>query len=64
MYYIEVRVRDRLRNFRWRLVVVYGPADHSCSGDFLEELQGYCQNSCLAIVLVEQYKGVQTRGRV
>jgi len=38
VYYLEVMIKDRLDNFRWRLVVVYGPANHDWSADFLKEL--------------------------
>jgi hypothetical protein len=38
VYYLEVMIKYRLDNFRWRLVVVYGPANHDWSADFLKEL--------------------------
>ena len=34
---IGVSIRQRLNNFRWQLVVVYGPAQHEYFADFLSE---------------------------
>lgn len=50
-FFIEVRVRDRLKNVRWRMVVVYGPANHNFSGDFLAKLDRCCKESILPIIM-------------
>lgn len=34
---IEVTVRNRVSNFRWVLLIVYGPAHHDLSANFLED---------------------------
>lgn len=50
VFHVAVCLRDRLKNVRWRLVVVYGPANHSFSEDFIEELQTCCRDSVLPTV--------------
>lgn len=51
VYFLEARIRNRLTNARWRMVVVYGPANHSLSGDFIAELQQCCMESSLPMVM-------------
>jgi len=37
-HFLGVDIRQRNNNFRWRLLVVYGPANHELSRGFLTEL--------------------------
>lgn len=48
---ISMSVRDRVSNFRWLIVTVYGPAHHDRSGDFLRELGQVCEKAVLPIIL-------------
>ena len=44
-------VRDRVSNFRWEMICVYGPAQHDKSALFVEELNSICQNCLLPMVI-------------
>ena len=46
-----VIVRHRIMNFRWELPVVYGPANHDLSLDFLQKLRTRCQEAVLPVVI-------------
>lgn len=37
-YFVSAHVIQRNNAFRWELIIVYGPADHTRSRDFLSEL--------------------------
>ena len=50
-YLIEATIRDRQSNFRWILIVVYGPAQHEQSTDFLSELSARLDNHTLPIIV-------------
>jgi hypothetical protein len=51
VYFIGATVRHKLRNFRWDMLIVYGPANHDLSPDFLGELSNRCENVVLPIVM-------------
>lgn len=44
-------VRNRVSNLRWKVVVVYGPVDHTLSRGFLQELREVVMNEYLPTVL-------------
>jgi exonuclease III len=44
-YSILITIRNRMSNYRWNLVIVYGPAQHDFSPDFIQELNNICSNS-------------------
>lgn len=48
---ISMTVRNRLNNFRWLMLTVYGPAHHDRSLDFLEELYNICKEAVLPIIV-------------
>ena len=48
---IQMTVRDRVSNFRWEMICVYGPAQHDKSALFVEELNSICQNCLLPMVI-------------
>ena len=52
-YLIEATIRDRQSNFRWILIVVYGPAQHEQSTDFLSELSARLDNHTLPVIVGE-----------
>ena len=52
-YLIEATIRDRQSNFRWILIVVYGPAQHEQSTDFLSELSARLDNHILPVIVGE-----------
>ena len=49
-FHIQMSVRDRLSNFRWVVVSVYGPAQHNKSRDFIDELSNLCLSCPLPMV--------------
>ena len=44
-------IRNRISNFRWILIIVYGPAHHDLSPRFLEELDNCCYAATLPLLL-------------
>ena len=50
-FFVEAQVRNRLTNFRWSVIVVYGPANHDFSAAFLEELGKKCTESLLPVLI-------------
>lgn len=60
-YYIEAIIRDRLTNFRWRLIVVYGPANHSFSKDFITELEERVHVFALPVLLGGDFNLIRER---
>ena len=48
---IQMDLRNRLTNFRWSVVVVYGPAQHDLSIIFLEELNEICNQRHLPMIM-------------
>lgn len=51
LYSTGVSVRNKTTNLRWKLVTMYGPADHSLSREFMQELRDICQKESLPIVI-------------
>jgi hypothetical protein len=49
-YYISMVVRNRVTNFRWELVTVYGPAQHDKASGFITEISRKCISATLPIV--------------
>ena len=50
-YFLGCLVRNRLTNFRFWVLNIYGPAQHELSGDFIQELATFCANEILPIVM-------------
>jgi exonuclease III len=50
-FFIGALVRNRLTNFRFWVLNIYGPAQHEISGDFIQEISGFCSNEELPIVM-------------
>ena len=48
---IDVTIKNRISNFRWAFVVVYGPAQHNLSNLFLDELDLICNSNLLPLVI-------------
>ena len=48
---IEVTIKNRISNFRWAFVVVYGPTQHNLSNLFLDELDLICNSNLLPLVI-------------
>ena len=38
-FFVSMEIFERALNFKWEVIIVYGPADHSRSPTFLAELQ-------------------------
>lgn len=45
------KIRNRITNFRYWVVNVYGHAHHEFSGDFISELSSFCEKETLPIIL-------------
>lgn len=50
-YCLGCLVRDRRSNFCYWVICVYGPAQHECSGGFIDELTEFCNQESLPVVL-------------
>lgn len=50
-YFLGVLLRQRVNNFRFWCINVYGPAKHEFSMDFILELSGFCKGEMLPILL-------------
>lgn len=48
-YFVAANIRDKLNNFTWTLIVVYGPANHEISREFITELNDCCHESSLPV---------------
>src|SRR4051812_40272038 len=50
-FFVSMEIFERALNFKWEIVIVYGPADHRRSPAFLEELHLKISNSLLPVVV-------------
>jgi hypothetical protein len=50
-FYVSMVLRHRISNFRWELIMVYEPAQHDRSQDFITELSRKCLYSNLPVVI-------------
>jgi hypothetical protein len=59
-FFVVATIRNRRDNWRWRMVTVYGPADHMNSEAFLEELEGYYRTSTVPILFGGDFNLIRT----
>lgn len=50
-FHVGVIIRNRMTSLRWKMVVVYGPADHSLSHGFMQELRDICQGVSIPLLI-------------
>ena len=50
-FFVSMEIFERALNFKWEVIIVYGPADHSRSPTFLAELQQKISASLLPVVV-------------
>jgi hypothetical protein len=50
-YFMGLLVRNRVTNFRFWVVNIYGPTQHTLSDDFIQEISSFCLNISLPIVM-------------
>ena len=50
-FFVSMEIFERALNFKWEVIIVYGPADHRCSPTFLAELQQKISCSSLPVVV-------------
>ena len=50
-FFVSMEIFERALNFKWEVVIVYGPADHRRSPAFLAELHLKISNSLLPVVV-------------
>jgi hypothetical protein len=48
---VHMTIRDRRTNFRWVMIIVYGPVNHELSRDFLEEIGDVHNQSVLPVLI-------------
>ncbi|KAE8821701.1 hypothetical protein D1007_00107 [Hordeum vulgare] len=50
-FFVSMEIFERALNFKWEIVIMYGPADHRRSPAFLVELHQKISNSLLPVVV-------------
>jgi hypothetical protein len=50
-FYVSMVLRNRASNWRWEMLIVYGPAQHEKSREFIAELSRKCLYATLPMVL-------------
>ena len=50
-FFVSMELFERSLNFKWEVIIVYGPADHSRSASFLEELHRKVSAATLPVVV-------------
>jgi len=61
-YFLGCLVRNRLTNFRFWVINVYGPAQHDMSEDFILELSNFCARKTLPILMEETLTSLGATG--
>jgi hypothetical protein len=54
-YYVKFYLCNKVDDFKWALVVVYGPAQDQHKESFLTELVNMCSHERLPLVMGENY---------
>lgn len=54
-FFIPVLVRNRLSNFRYWVLNIYGPAHHDLSEGFLQDIRDFCDEQSLPILMGEDF---------
>uniref|UniRef100_A0A453EWV6 Reverse transcriptase domain-containing protein n=1 Tax=Aegilops tauschii subsp. strangulata TaxID=200361 RepID=A0A453EWV6_AEGTS len=50
-FFVRMALFERALNFKWEIIIVYGPADHRRSASFLDELKRKVSAACLPVVV-------------
>lgn len=50
-YFMGMLVRNRISNFRFWVLNIYGPAQHNLSDEFIQEISSFCLNIYLPVVM-------------
>ena len=50
-FFVSMELFERALNFKWEVIIVYSPADHSRSASFLEELHRKVSAASLPVVV-------------
>ena len=50
-FFMSMELFERSLNFKWEVIIVYGPADHSRSAAFLDELHRKISAASLPVVV-------------
>ena len=62
-FFVSMEIFGRALNFKWEVVIVYGPVDHRRSPAFLEELHLKIFNSLLPVVVGGDFNLIDPRMR-
>lgn len=49
--FIGMLVRNRMTNFRFWVINVYGPAQHEFLADFISDITSFCEKESLPLIL-------------
>jgi hypothetical protein len=61
-FYISMVLRNKVTNFRWELITVYGPAQHNKSIDFIAKLSRKCIYATLPLVFGGDFNLIRSVG--
>jgi hypothetical protein len=61
-FFISATILQRNNNLKWRFVLVYGPADHSRTAEFLGELVDEVGRNSLPIVVGGDFNLIRLAG--
>ena len=50
-YFVGATIRNRMTNFRWDFLAVYGPANHTFFPDFIDNLSKRCEDVVLPVLI-------------
>ncbi|KAI5022185.1 hypothetical protein ZWY2020_058915 [Hordeum vulgare] len=61
--YVSMEIYEHALNFKWEIVVVYGPTDHSRSAAFLAELHNKISSANLLVVVGDDFNLIRVGER-
>ena len=59
-FFVSMDVWERDVNFKWEVIIVYGPADHGRSFAFLAELRTKITSTTLPVVVVGDFNTLRS----
>ncbi|KAE8783924.1 hypothetical protein D1007_42565 [Hordeum vulgare] len=54
-FFVSMSLTDRRVHLSWEVIIVYGPADHGRSGDFLAELKNNVERCTTPVVVAGDF---------
>ena len=59
-FFLSMLISHRLTNFRWEVIIVYGPTDHLSSSAFLAELTAKMERCSTPIVIARDFNIIRS----